>query len=108
MKRKWEAQHFKNPWFSLGFHIDHNDPSITFHLPFYGFYIGNCIQPGFKKGVMMVLTKEQIQEFEEAAKPLVKFLCENCHPHVTVIVEPTRAEILEGSVSVKIEEFIKD
>ncbi len=56
----------------------------------------------------MILTKEQVNEFEEAAKPLVKWLCENCHPHVSVIVEPSGAELLEGIASVKIEEFIKD
>lgn len=56
----------------------------------------------------MILTDEQRKQFEEAAKPLIKFLCENCHPHVTVIVEPTRAELLEGSCSIKCEEFILD
>ncbi len=56
----------------------------------------------------MTFTKEKIKEFEEAAKPLVKFLCENCHPHTTVIVEPTGAELVEGVASVRIEEFIKD
>ena len=45
---------------------------------------------------------------KEAAKPLVMFLNDNCHPHVKVIVEPDGAEIVEGSASVKIEEFIKD
>lgn len=56
----------------------------------------------------MVLTEEQVKQFEEAAKPLVKFICENCHPHVAVIVQPTGAEILESSASVKIEGFILD
>jgi len=56
----------------------------------------------------MILTKEQINEFKEVSKPLVRFLNENCHPHVTVIVVPTGAEILEGLAPVKIEEFIKD
>lgn len=56
----------------------------------------------------MILTDEQHKEFEEASKPLIKFLCENFHPHVTVIVEPSGAEILEGSASIKCEEFILD
>lgn len=53
------------------------------------------------------MTKEQIEEFEESAKPLVKFLS-NFHPHITVIVDSIGAELLEGSCRVKIEEFIKD
>jgi len=56
----------------------------------------------------MKLTKEQIAAFEEACKPLVKWLNENCHPHVQVIVENDRAELVEGLTMVKIEEFIKD
>lgn len=58
--------------------------------------------------IKMILTPEQVKQLEEAAKPLVKFLCDNCHPHVKVIVEPSGAEILEGLASVKIEQFIKD
>lgn len=56
----------------------------------------------------MILTKEQVTEMEEAAKPLVKFLNEVCHPHAYVIVEPTGAELVEGCARVKIEEFLKD
>lgn len=55
-----------------------------------------------------ILTKEQIKEFEEAAKPLVKYLAENHHPHMTVIVDCSSAEIMEGKASVKIDEFILD
>lgn len=47
--KKWEIQCTKNYWLSLGFHIDHIDPSITIHLPFVILYIGNCKQPGFKR-----------------------------------------------------------
>jgi len=44
----------------------------------------------------MILTKLQIQELREAAIPLMKWLEENCHPHVTVIVDSERAELVEG------------
>lgn len=56
----------------------------------------------------MILKKEQIDEMQEAAKPLVKWLNDNCHPHCKVIVENDRAEIVEGSAMVKITEFIKN
>ena len=56
----------------------------------------------------MTLTKEQIIEFEQVSKPLVKFLNEHFHPHVAVIVGPTGAEITEGLAVVKIEEYLKD
>lgn len=56
----------------------------------------------------MILTKEQRTELERASKPLMKFLAENFHPHVKVIVENDRAELLEGSASVATDEFILD
>jgi len=57
---------------------------------------------------MDTMTDEQRMEFTEAAEPLVKWLCENCHPHVYVIVDPIGAELVEGVMSVKIEEHLKD
>lgn len=56
----------------------------------------------------MNLTEEQRKQFEEAVKPLIKFLCDNCNPHVTVIVTPTDAELLTGALSFNTKEYIKD
>ena len=56
----------------------------------------------------MILTKEQVKEFEEAAKPLIKFLSENFHPHVQAIVDSTTAEILESVSIVKETKFLRD
>jgi len=56
----------------------------------------------------MVLTEAQIEEMKKAATPLVKWLNENCHPHVTVEVTLTGAEASEGLASVSITEFLKD
>lgn len=47
--RRWDFQWTRNPWFSLGIHIDHRDPSITLHLPGLIIYAGRCKQPGFRK-----------------------------------------------------------
>ncbi|WP_298046183.1 hypothetical protein [uncultured Bacteroides sp.] len=53
--------------------------------------------------------KRKLEELEEAAKPLIKFLCENYHPHVTAIVTPTSVEVMEGLQAVPdITEFIVD
>ena len=56
----------------------------------------------------MKLTKEQTDQMIEAAKPLVKFLCENCHPHVHIVIDSASVELFEGQVRVSIEEFIQD
>ena len=58
------------------------------------------------------MEKEQTQagltDLEKAARPLIKYLNENHHPHVTVIVKNDRAELFEGLKSVKVEDYIKD
>ena len=53
--------------------------------------------------------KKKLEELEEAAKPLIKYLCENYHPHVTAIVTPTSVEVMEGIQAVSnITEFVVD
>lgn len=56
----------------------------------------------------MILSEEEVKSFHEATKPLIKYLSENHHPHVTVIVTSTNAEILESSASVKDESYLVD
>ncbi|MDC2300395.1 hypothetical protein [Bacteroides stercoris] len=53
--------------------------------------------------------KKKLAELKEATKPLIKYLCENYHPHVTAIVTPTSVEVMEGLQAVlNITEFIVD
>lgn len=55
------------------------------------------------------LVTEKKDALLEAARPLIKYLCENHHPHVTVIVTPTGAELLEGKQSTgQIMDYVKD
>ena len=56
----------------------------------------------------MTLTKEQQESFHEAVKPVIKWLNENCHPHVSIYVDPTGAELSEGISSIVTKEFLKD
>jgi len=56
----------------------------------------------------MKLSEEQKKEFETIVKPLIKFLNNNCHPHVSVIVDNCSAELLEGVCSYRTEEYWKD
>lgn len=48
------------------------------------------------------------KEFEEAVKPLIKWLNDNCNPHTTVIVTCTDAEVMSGEYGFRTEEFLKD
>ena len=46
--------------------------------------------------------------FAKAVEPLMKYLCENHHPHTTVIVTGNSAEIVEGVAVHKTDDFLVD
>ena len=48
----------------------------------------------------MILTQKQIEELNEASKPLMAWLTANCNPHCKVIVENDRAEAVEGLAAI--------
>ncbi len=53
--------------------------------------------------------EEKLNKLKEVASPLIKYLCENYHPHVAAIVTPTGVEVLEGVSSVQnVTEYIVD
>jgi hypothetical protein len=54
------------------------------------------------------IAEKQREGFKEACKPLMKFLCENYYPHVKVIIDGNTAELLEGVLFEKNNEFIVD
>lgn len=43
--------------------------------------------------------KQKGVEFELLVRPLIRYLCENHHPHVTIIITPTDAQLLYGQMS---------
>lgn len=56
----------------------------------------------------MILTEKQQGELLKVSKPLIKWLNDNCHPHVIALVEPGRVELTEGVCMQLTDEFIKD
>ena len=53
--------------------------------------------------------KQKVDEFEALTRPLMKYLCENHHPHVTIIITPTDAQLLYGQMSTgQINDYILD
>lgn len=47
-------------------------------------------------------------ELLEAAKPLIKYLNDNHYPHITAIVDSTCVKLVEGIMTSRTEEFLKD
>lgn len=52
--------------------------------------------------------EDKTKSFEEAAKPLIKWLNENTTPHSKVIVDSISAELVSGEMVINTEEFLKD
>jgi hypothetical protein len=44
----------------------------------------------------MILTKEQLVQLRLAALPLMQWINDNCHPHVSAILDSEHIELLEG------------
>jgi hypothetical protein len=45
-------------------------------------------------------------KFEELARPMIKYLCENYHQNVTVIITPTSAELFELLINIgRVEDY---
>lgn len=56
----------------------------------------------------MTLTKEQQDQMLEAAKPLIKWMNDNCHPHCECKVDQTSVHLLEGIAGHLTDEFVRD
>ena len=56
----------------------------------------------------MKIKKEQADEMLEKAKPLIKWLNDNCHPHTDIVVTHLSAELKESVSIVRTTEFLKD
>lgn len=56
----------------------------------------------------MILSEEKRAAMLEAAKPLIKWLNENCHPHCTARVDQTTVELSEAVAVCKTDDYILD
>jgi len=56
---------------------------------------------------VMKLTPEQEKELTELAKPLIKWMNENCHPHTQIVIETNSFQLLEGVIGRQVWDYIK-
>lgn len=54
------------------------------------------------------MTEQQLQEFEAITRPVIEWLNANCHPHVTVTIDPTRAVLSEGTFAYTTLDYLRD
>lgn len=67
---------------------------------------GKCWQ-WYDMGGGLHETLEKKVSFDDVAKPMIKWLAENTHPHHLVIVTSTHAELLEGQQVISTHEYLK-
>lgn len=56
----------------------------------------------------MTITQEQLEQMLEAAKPLIKWLNDNCHPHCTATVDQNSVALSEGIATNRTDEYLLD
>ena len=56
----------------------------------------------------MTITEQQRKEMLEAAKSLIKWMNENCHPHCTAHVDQNTVELTEGIATDRTDEYLHD
>lgn len=54
------------------------------------------------------MNEEQIKEFQEVTRPVIEWLNANYHPHVTVLITQTTAELAEGVTAYTTHEYLRD
>lgn len=55
-----------------------------------------------------VTNEQKAKDMLEAAKPLIKWLNDNCHPHCSIVVTPDSVELYESQARQTTTEFILD
>ena len=51
---------------------------------------------------------EKMDEFEQACRPLMKYMAENHHPHTITVVSSNKVELLEGNKCIYDDKYLVD
>ena len=54
------------------------------------------------------MNEYQQKQFEAIARQMIEWLCNNGHPHMSIIITSDSAELLEGVMAIHTTEFVKD
>ncbi len=52
--------------------------------------------------------EQRHKAFEDVVKPIIKYMAENYHPHTTLVINSTTAQIVEGVISTRTKEYLVD
>ena len=52
--------------------------------------------------------QEKFEGFDEAVRPAMKWIAENCHTHMKIVIESNVAELVEGQKTLVTDEYLVD
>jgi hypothetical protein len=52
--------------------------------------------------------KQRSMKFEEAVRPLIKYMAENHHPHTVLLIDSTTAHLYEDQMVIYTKEYLVD
>ena len=55
-----------------------------------------------EKMMAFKLTKQAEREFDRISAEMCAFLLEHCHPHISIMVDPNGAELVEGQIAYRV------
>ena len=84
---------------------DKNDPAVTRATRTPGY--ASTHDRGNRRNAM-TMTEKQRQEFEAVTRPVIEWLNNNCHPHVTVVIDTTHVELSEGVCAFTTHDYLRD
>lgn len=71
--------------------------------------VEKVVKEVLKKKTCKEVTIEKMQhEFKSVVEPVIKWMNENCHPHHTILITHTHAELLEGEMAHHTEKYLVD
>jgi hypothetical protein len=57
---------------------------------------------------MSEVDRKKAESFEAVARPVIKWMAENCHPHTAMIVDAIHAELLEADMVINTHDYLVD
>lgn len=51
---------------------------------------------------------EETKTFEEIVRPVIEWIAKNKHPHMSIVIDGTHAELLEGVEAIYTEDYLQD
>lgn len=67
-----------------------------------------CSAPSEELEIVGGVSEQARRDFERIAREMIAWLNEHMHPHTTVLISPTHAELLVGEIGFETFDYVRD